>query len=180
MPDTNTGLEKALRNAATRAVKPDMPSVLALALFRSVTGLVRSFRQYRIAAEPPVALSPELRTLLEAVLASAINRLDAPNLSDEQALRLLRAIESLSKAVVRTMPAPAKAKKPVARSTPALRGEIAAEFAAMTARTLEAAGKVNPALADALLKTRPNTILSQLPVSPAAALRPAVSPSATR
>ena len=172
MPDTNTGLEKALRDAATRAVKPDMPSVLALALFRSVTGLVRSFRQYRIAAE--------LRTLLEAVLASAINRLDAPNLSDEQALRLIRAIESLSKAVVRTMPAPAKAKKPVAGSTPALRAEIAAEFAAMTARKLEAAGKVNPVLADALRKTRPDTIISQLPVSQAAALRPAVSPSTTR
>ena len=50
------------------------------------------------------------------------------------------------------MPAPVKTKKPVARTTPARHHDFAAEFETMTNRTLDAAEKVNPTLADALRK----------------------------
>ena len=183
MPETDIGLENALRDAATRAMKPEMPLMLALAFFRSVTGLMRSLRQYRIAAELPITLSAELRTMLESVLASAIRRLEDPNLPDVQALRVLRSIEALSRGIILTMPVAPKAKKPKAKPatmTPASRAELADKFAAMTARTLEMAGQVNPALADALRKTLPDIILSRLPESPVAAPHPAASPSATR
>ncbi len=109
--DNLTGLEAALRDAAARSVKPEMPLALALQFYRSVIGLARCLRMVRKDAGLPRGLSQELILLLGAVRVSASKRLTAPGLSDDMTLRLLKAIEGLVRSVLLAIPAPEKPKK---------------------------------------------------------------------
>ena len=109
--EVHTDMETALRDAATRAMTVDVPLPLVLTLCRSVVGLARGLRDYREVTGLPRGLSPELVTLLEAVLAGAVRRLSDPGMTDAMAPRVHRAFERLSRALVLAMPAPEKAHK---------------------------------------------------------------------
>lgn len=77
LTDGIDGLEATLRDAATRAMKPELPLQLALAFFRVVIGLARTLRQYRKAAGRPAALSADLLLLLSSVRDCACRRIYA-------------------------------------------------------------------------------------------------------
>lgn len=113
--DTLAGLEAALRDAATRAMKTEMPLLLVLGFFQSVSGLAQCLRQYRALAGLPLGLSPELVTVLEAVCASAFRRVNDPGLTDAHALRLVRAIERLFRSVILAKTVPEKARNAVVK-----------------------------------------------------------------
>jgi hypothetical protein len=106
------GLEIALRDAATRAMKLEMPLLLAMGFFQIVASLARCLRQFRKIAGLPRAFAPDLVALLDSVHAVATSRLSDPGLTQSQALRLLRLLEGLSRAMILARPTPEKAKKP--------------------------------------------------------------------
>jgi hypothetical protein len=160
------GLETALRDAAARSMKPGMPVPLALGFFQAVVGLARCLRQFRKIAGLPPALSIELTTLLNTVWFSASGRLLDPNLTEAQALRLMRLIQGLSRAFLLSVPVPAKAKR--AAPTPFAARPAAANLApaapsrrrpdqwenvgAIAVRALDTAAMRNPEIADAFQK----------------------------
>jgi hypothetical protein len=96
-------------------MNPELPVLLALALYKSVVGLARCLRMCRRDAGLPRALSPELVTLLGAVRASGSKRLMAPGLTDALAPRLLNLIEILVRTVFLALPEPVKVKKALAK-----------------------------------------------------------------
>jgi hypothetical protein len=106
------GLEIALRDAATRAMKLEMPLLLAMGFFQIVASLARCLRQFRKIAGLPRAFAPDLVALLDSVHAVATSRLSDPGLTQSQALRLLRLLEGLSRAMILARPTPERAKKP--------------------------------------------------------------------
>ena len=112
LTETLAGLEAALREAATRAVKPEVTVRAALTLFQLVVNLARTMRQCRAAAGLPREWSTELVLLLGSVQRAASARLCDPTLNDAQAMRLIRLIEGLGRAVILALPAPEKATKP--------------------------------------------------------------------
>jgi hypothetical protein len=105
------GVENALRDAAARSMKPEMPLPLALQFYKSVIGLARCLRQCRKMAGLPVCLSLDLMALLSAVRISASCRLNDTAATDAQAIRLLGIIEKLMQAVLLAAPVPEKPKK---------------------------------------------------------------------
>ncbi len=114
LTDGIDGLEATLRDAATRAMKPELPLQLALAFFRVVIGLARTLRQYRKAAGRPAALSADLLLLLGSVRDCACRRIYEPGVTDAQGLRMLSVYTGLARAVLAALPPPEKAKKAAA------------------------------------------------------------------
>jgi hypothetical protein len=106
------GLEAAFRDAAARAMKPDMPAVLMLGFFQVVVGYARTIRQYRKAAGMPNGWPAELTLLLGSVRACAFQRLVDPALTGPQALRLFRTAYALAQAALQSLPVAEKKGKP--------------------------------------------------------------------
>lgn len=163
------GLEIALRDAAARAMKRDMPLPLALGFFQVVASLARCLRQFRETAGLPRAFAPDFVALLDSVHAAATSRLNDPRLTQAQALRLLRLIEGLSRAMFLARPTPEKAKKPSANPfaprpappqaatpvqpvIPRRRPNDWDNIGTLAVRALDAAAPRNPVL-DAALRT---------------------------
>ena len=159
------GLETALRDAAARSIKPGMPVPLALGFFQAIVGLARCLRQFRKIAGQPPALSTELTVLLNTVWFSATGRLHDPNLTEAQALRLVRLIQGLSRSFLLSLPVPAKAKKtapnpfarpaaanPAPEAPPSRRPDQWENIGAIAVRALDTAAMRNPELADAFQK----------------------------
>ena len=160
--DILPGLEAALRDAVVRALIPALPLALALNFFQTVIGLSRSMRLCRKAADLPRGWVPELATLLGSVQVSAAARLTDPTLTDAQALRLIRAIEGLSRSVVLALPPREKAKKsadkrpakpavhPVSAAIPRPRRDEYAGVGAIAVRASSAATALDATIADAI------------------------------
>lgn len=170
MTDTHVnalaGLESALRDAAARAMKPEMPMGLAFGFFQVVINLARCLRQSRKATGLPRGLSHDLVTLLYAVRDSASRRVSEPGLTSAQALRLFRLIEGLHRAALLGAPIPEKAKKtrpnpfaprpaqpeatnPIPSFIPRRRPDDYENIGAIAIRALDAAAMRNPKFADA-------------------------------
>jgi hypothetical protein len=105
------GLETALRDAAARARKPDMPLLLVLGFFSCVASLSRCLRVYRRDAGLPRGLGPELVFLLNTVRNSACQRLSDPALTEKTALQLSRSIDALARAASLALPPPVRTRK---------------------------------------------------------------------
>ena len=106
------GLEAALRDAATRALKPDMTIKLALGYFGAVASLAGCVRDYRKAAGLPRELATDLILLLGSVQLQANQRFFEPELTEIERLRLVGVLKRLSRAVILAFPVPEKAEKP--------------------------------------------------------------------
>ena len=160
--DILPGLEAALRDAVVRALIPALPLALALNFFQTVIGLSRSMRLCRKVAGLPHGWAPELAGLLGSVQASAAARLTDPTLTHAQALRLIRAIEGLSRSVVLALPPPEKAKKsadkrpakpavhPVAAAIPRPRRDDYAGVGTIAVRAPSATTAMDATIADAI------------------------------
>ena len=105
------GLEAALRDAAARAMKPDMPLLLRLGFFQVVVGYVRTIRQYRKAAGLPSVWPTELTLLLGSVRLFAQPYIYDSALTERQALRVFRIVNALAQSVLTTLPPLEKTKK---------------------------------------------------------------------
>ena len=156
------GLEVALRDAVVRARIPALPLALALNFFQTVIGLSRSMRLCRKAAGLSRGWAPELAALLGSVQVRAAARLTDPTLTDAQALRLIRAIEGLSRSVVLALPPPEKVKKsadkrptkpvvhPVTAPIPRPRRDDYAGVGAIAVRASSATSNIDATIADAI------------------------------
>lgn len=157
-------MEAAFRDAAARAMKPDLPVVLMLGFFQVAVILARTIRQYRKAAGMPVGWPAELTLLLGAVRTCALQRLVDPALTAPQALRLFRTANTLAQAVLQSLPVMEKKNKPApnpfarskappplprlpaGRNDPSAIANLLPDLSAMLETAIGAAAEAKPAI----------------------------------